>query len=154
MIMNRNSEVGQPDSCLLKATLLFVPLSLLSLDLFDGANLIFTCDAKRYLGIVVFCFISFLFFILPKNQWRPNQSNPQISNLTTDLTSEDVWMLQWPLKLSKGSMPYMQYAHGYVDNQGHWFQIHSFIHSVRHFLVDKCCFISYRQSWIRSLTNN
>ena len=28
-----------------------------------------------------------------------------------------------PLRLSKGSVQYKQYAHGYVGNRGHWFQI-------------------------------
>ena len=50
-----------------------------------------------------------------------------ISNLKSDLTSEAIWRLLWPLRPPKspqiGSKTYEQYAQWYVGNWGHWFQI-------------------------------
>ena len=77
-------------------------------------------------------FLNLLWFVQrrpkqPKLTWLHMQFRPQISNLRSGLTSEAVWRLLCPLRPPKspqnGSKTYKQYAHGYLVNWGHWFQI-------------------------------
>ena len=47
-----------------------------------------------------------------KGIWQHVLLRSLISNLKSDLTSEAVWRLQWPQRLSKWLILYKQYAHG------------------------------------------